>query len=181
MVLAIGPLALPAGATAFDPGYPQVRVTVAGGCPVTVARDQDVDNPTGPFTRLVPSDPIAGRICRYGPRLLSPSSAGESSAGLYRDTPLDGASARRLAVVIDRLPTNQTIGVTSCPADFGSVTVIALSYRHRPDADLWYHDGGCESLDNGHLRSFELGNRAFYEGFGPLVDRLSPPTPSGLG
>ena len=176
--LVIGVPGRPAAAASFRAGHPQIRVTVAGGCPATVTGYQDVDNPGGPRGRMVPTDPLAGLICRYGPYPLAPPSTGMSSPALYRSVRLDRHTAGRLAALADRLPTHSPPGLISCPADFGAATVIAFSYRHRADVDLWYHDQGCERLDNGHLSSFEPGNRLFYALFTPLVDRLAPPPPA---
>lgn len=171
-------LAGPVAAADFHAGHPQVRITVAGGCPDSVARYEDVENPAGPLVRLVPTGPVDGLICRYGPYPLAPPSTGMSSSALYRAVHLGPSAARRLAGVADRLPTNSPPGLLSCPADFGAATVIAFSYRHRSDVDLWDHDQGCERLDNGHLVSFEPGNRLFYAVFDPLLDRLAPPPPA---
>ena len=167
--------------TSFVAGHPQLRVTVSGGCPASVATYRDVANPAGPFRRLVWVGPRAGLVCRYGPRPLAPPVNGESTSALYRATSLSRGDARRLAGVIARLSLKAPPGLMSCPADFGSVTIIAFSYRHRPDVDLWYDDSGCESLDNGHVRSSEPNNRLFYAGFEPLIGALSPSTPAASG
>ena len=45
--------------------HPQVRVTVAKGCPATVPYDADVRNPGDAVSTLVPPRPRAGLICRY--------------------------------------------------------------------------------------------------------------------
>ena len=65
--------------------------------------------------------------------------------------------------------------VFHCPADFGTIAVIGVSYPGRSDVGLWYAASGCQSLDNGRIGSFQGGNPSFYNGFENAIDKLSPP------
>ncbi len=78
--------------------------------------------------------------------------------------------------MIDSISTAAPKGVTSCPADVGSVSIIVFGYSKPPDIDLWYSDSGCKTLDNGLIGAFEPGNPAFYQSFETLIDELAPGT-----
>ncbi|MGH9104298.1 MAG: hypothetical protein ACRDZX_00385 [Acidimicrobiales bacterium] len=119
---------------------------------------------------LVPAGPTAGIICRYRPLAL-PTRPGT----LARQTLLDEVQARHLAGRVRRLDLRAPVVVFHCPADFGAVALIGLSYPGREDVGLWYHASGCQSVDNGAIGSSEGGNPSFYMGFETAVDRLSPP------
>jgi hypothetical protein len=82
-----------------------------------------------------------------------------------------------LASVIDSISTAAPHGVNSCPADFGSASIIAFSYADTPDVNVWFSDSGCKTLDNGVIGAFELGNPSFYQSFESLIDELSPARP----
>jgi hypothetical protein len=148
---------------------PKLRVNVAAGCPPVLGRYQDVVN-TFPGPPLVPSDPRAGIICRYGPSATKPG-----VARLERQTRLSSARAAVLTTAVRRLSLAPPAGVMHCPADFGVVTVIGLSFSGRPDVGLWYQATGCQTLDNGRIGSFEGGNPSFSNGFLTTIDHLSPP------
>ncbi len=62
----------------------------------------------------------------------------------------------------------------ACPEDSGSKTIIAFTYVSGPDADLWYADAGCQSLDNGTIGAWEEGNPSFYNEFIAAINSLSP-------
>jgi hypothetical protein len=148
---------------------PKLRVHVATGCPASVAAYQDVVN-TFPGPPLVPPNPEAGIICRYGPSATRPE-----TAQLERKARLGPAQAGTLASAIRRLNLAPPTGVTHCPADFGLVAVIGFSFPGRADVGLWYEASGCQTLDNGRIGAFEGGNPSFYNGFLNTIDRLSPP------
>jgi hypothetical protein len=114
-------------------------------------------------------------ICRYGPRPLSNGPV-EIAPTLYRTTVVHHSSAVHLAQVISRIRDISPPQYPHCPAAFGSVTIIVLRYGSGADADLWYSDTGCETLDNGTIGAWETGNPSFFDGFIPVIDRLSPPT-----
>jgi hypothetical protein len=148
---------------------PKLRVDVATGCPVSVAAYQDVVN-TFPGPPLVPADPKAGLICRYGPSTAKPG-----PARLERQTRLDQAQADLLTAAVRQLSLAPPTGVSFCPADFGLVAVIGFSFSGRPDVGLWYHASGCQTVDNGRIGSFQGGNPSFYNRFQSVVNRLSAP------
>ncbi len=148
---------------------PKLRVDVAAGCPPSLGRYQDVVN-TFPGPPLVPPNPKTGIICRYGPSATKPG-----AARLERQTRLSSAQAAMLTSPVRRLSLAPPAGVTHCPADFGVVAVIGLSFSGRPDVGLWYQATGCQTLDNGRIGSFEGGNPSFSTGFLNTIDHLSPP------
>ena len=148
---------------------PKLQLELAAGCPASVAGYQDVVNTfAGP--PMVPAGPKSGLICRYGASTAKPR-----PGGLERQTRLGPAQASLLAATVRRLNLEPPAGISSCPADFGVVALIGFSYPGRPDVGLWYHAGGCQTLDNGRIGAFEGGNPSFYNGFLNTVDRLSPP------
>lgn len=125
-------------------GGRRLAVTVAGGCP---GSDRGAINVTrGPATSLLPAgSPTAGLICSYN-GLNGAASALRSQARL--GTAQAGRLARS-ATAIDLAHTDG--GVTSCPMDDGSVTVIALIYADGRDASLWANETGCRSVSNGTI------------------------------
>jgi hypothetical protein len=167
--LAAGP-AVPAGAATnvwHVSHSPKIRVSVARVCPTTVKGYQDVVNTfAGP--PLVPAAPRAGLVCWY-PR---------AGAKLAKTTHLTKAEAVKLATAVRKLSLKPPTAVFHCPADFGSVGLIALSYNGRGPVGLWYSDSGCQTLDNGRLGSFQGANPSFYNGFEKVIDKLSPPPTS---
>lgn len=153
---------------------PTVRVTTAGGCPTSLGSATDVRN-RGPWQAkmLMPPSPSRGLICRYSAYLGAAQRS--STAARYRRVRLGRAAARHLARVIAGIDTRPPKGKFSCPAGFDSATIIAFSYGNRPDADLWYSDTACQTLDNGRIGAFEGANPSFYRDFTPLLNRLAPP------
>jgi hypothetical protein len=168
-------------AAASDPwhlsrGGPHIRVLVNYGCPASLGAARDVRNVGAwRFSELVPKSPTDGLICRYAASASSPPATVVHPA-LYRQVRLTAAQASGLAGAIDRVSTAAPKGAYSCPAGWNTATVIAFSYRGRPDADLWYYDSGCQTLDNGWIGAFQGGNQNFYLRFVPLIDRLAPET-----
>jgi hypothetical protein len=129
---------------------PRLRVTVAGGCPATDRGYVGVTNPDQPDldAALLPGgSPTAGLVCEFtkSPRLTS-----------HRT--LDATAAARVAAQARALPLGHSLGGPhSCPADFASVVVLALSYPGRPDVDLWLKPNGCGRVGNGHVET-AVGN-----------------------
>ncbi len=160
----------------IPPRAPTIRLLPARGCPQSLGHAQDVANRGSWVEReLVPASPVGGLICRYA-AARRPS----SSPTLAHWARLDRAQARRLAGVIRELSTRPPSGAVACPAGFYQATLIALSYRTRAPADLWYQDTGCRTLDNGWMGASEIANPGFYGRFAPLLDRLcAPPPPPG--
>jgi len=67
-------------------------------------------------------------------------------------TRLNAAAARRVAGSMARLPLSHVDGaVLHCPADDGSVEVIALAFPRRKDVDLWLALTGCGGVSNGYI------------------------------
>jgi hypothetical protein len=149
--------------------WPKLRVDVASGCPASLGAYKDVVN-TFPGPPLVPPNPTAGIICRYGPATNT-----TATARLERRTQLGRVEAGTLSTVVRRLSLAPPTGISSCPADFGIVALIGFSYPGRADVGLWYQASGCQTLDNGRIGSFEGGNPSFYNAFLNIIDRLSPP------
>jgi hypothetical protein len=87
-------------------------------------------------------------ICQFGGGNAKPA------FGLAGKVTLSGAEARRLAKRAQELPLSHTLGgEVTCPMDDGGIDVVALSYRGRPDVDLWVYATGCEYVSNGHIRA----------------------------
>jgi hypothetical protein len=147
-----------------SPPAKALLLEVSTGCPKTLGDATTVRN-TGPglADTFVPGTPTAALVCRYSP-------------GLYRSTHLDAAQAQLLAETIDHTALGPNDVAASCPEVSGNPggTVIAFSIPGRADVDIWYADYGCESFTNGVRTANETGNVSFYDGFMPLLDRLSP-------
>jgi hypothetical protein len=138
-----------------EPGR-RMRVTVAGSCPASDAGFAGVTNPSVTShsvtnhgadlaRRLLPGGaPTAGLECRY---------AGIGGGHRLRNaTRLNAAAAQQVAAPLAQLPLSHVDGgVTSCPADDGSAEVVALSYPHLADVDLWINLSGCGGVSNGHI------------------------------
>lgn len=156
----------------ITPGHPQVRVLVSRSCPAALGGMQDVVNSYA-GDALVPPNPIGGLICRYWSTIPQPEDS-KSPGSLYLAVVLAPAVAANLATVIDAISTAPPRGTVACPSDDGSASIIAFAYASRPDVDLWFHDSGCATLDNGRIGAFEVGNPRFYDSFASLVDELAP-------
>jgi hypothetical protein len=53
----------------------------------------------------------------------------------------------------------------------GTITVIAFDYGGHT-VDLWQNTSGCQTLDNGDLYAFEIGNPSFYDVYAKAFDRI---------
>jgi hypothetical protein len=127
-----------------DAAGPRMRMTVAGGCPSSDKEQVGVRNDgTDLDTRLLPIGvPTAALICDYDGQ----------TAKLAHSVKLGGADAARLADAANASQLSHLDDAhTHCPADFGSVAVLAFSYPGRPDVDLDYAYTGCPSVANGHI------------------------------
>jgi hypothetical protein len=160
------------GQWVITPGHPQVRVLVSSGCPTALDDAQDIVS-TYAGDELVPPNPIGGLICRYWSTI--PQSDGPRAPGsLYSAVVLSHAVAVHLATVIEAISTATPQGTVSCPADLASASIIAFAYSGRADVDLWLSDSGCQTLDNGRIGAFEVGNPSFYNAFLTLMSELAP-------
>ena len=159
-------LSQPAG---WHPGFGSARVklTVAGGCPL-LHRFHTVTPQGGSPTRLVPLDPDAVLICRYGPEPAAPA-----TSGLYRSVRGDAATANRIARAADEIhsapPPN---GPISCPDLVASDTLLAFAYPDGNYATLEWQDSGCEMVDNGNLAAFQWNHG--FSAFGSAVVAFAP-------
>jgi hypothetical protein len=163
----------------ISPGSVVLEVSVSAGCPVSDVGYTDVAN-TFPGPPLAPPNPIGGLICRYGPGPhLGLNGAGKGN--LASSTHLRQEQAVKLVDAVRQIQLTEPSGLSGCPDDVGQVTVIGLAYADRVDVGLWYKSGGCQTLDNGRIRTAEVGNPSFYQGFASVIDQLSPvPVSQGL-
>jgi hypothetical protein len=158
----------------YRAGHPQVRVSIAGGCPSTLGAAQDVHNSGGGLAdRFAPPGPSAGLVCRYGPDSRSPGYPPRSA--LYRSVAISRAQASSLTGLLNRLRLGTDVGPHSCPPPELSISILVFSYPQHSDVDIWYAGTGCATVDNGQRDAAEIGNPPFYNGFAPAVDRLAPP------
>jgi hypothetical protein len=163
--------------TWFKPSSLKLSVSVAAGCPGSDVGYADVVN-TFPGPLLVPADPSAGLVCRYGPG-VSLGANGSGRELLVSSTRLDNAQAQQLASVIRRIDLAAPSGTFSCPLDVGAAATVGFSYPDRVDVGLWYRTSGCQTLDNGRIGAFEGANPSFYDAFETVINRLSPPADTG--
>lgn len=173
----------------------RIRVTVEQGCPPTMPLAvTDVDNP--PHHVLAEPDADAGLVCRYATDNalhFSPGASTDVAApapppvpNLRGSATLSAVQAASLAAVIAATRIGLPSGAASCPDDeAGHNTLIVLGYPGKPDLDLWYHDTGCQTVDNGPVVASERGSDSFTrfeEAVGALVPRPhegpATPTPS---
>jgi hypothetical protein len=125
----------------------RMHVTVAAGCPASDTHMVGVTNSGGDLeSQMLPSDqPTAGLLCSY-------DGVNDNPFALQTQKDLDAATARSLAGPVAQLPIGHiNNAVCSCPADFGSTVLVALSYPGRADVDLWVMPGGCSSIANGFI------------------------------
>jgi hypothetical protein len=158
----------------ITPRQPALRLLVNYPCPSNIRGFHDVTNQiTRARTLLVPRDPKAGLICRYG---TIPTTSLTTLYALVRTRHITKSDAIALASAIDRVNTKRSSGTTACPAAYLAATVITFSYKSGSDADIWYVDSGCATIDNGYLKAIEEGNSAFFNDFTPLIARMAPRT-----
>jgi hypothetical protein len=137
------------------PRTPTISLSVATGCPPAVSKARDVANADPGDTTLVPAGilPDAGLVCAYsGP--LNPSSK-------HLAMTLDAGKARRIADALVHLSLRQPTGTVSCPAATGAFAILAFSYPHHRDVDLWWNTTGCQSIDNGRIGASQIGSASF--------------------
>jgi hypothetical protein len=145
---------------------PALRVLAKSGCPKSLAGYHDVTNMKNAHgaTLLPSSRPTGVLLCGYG---------SEFDGGKFKGSrTFTAAQATSLASVINRIHLGSDTGMHSCPPDVPGVTVFAFTYPNEPDVNLWWYNGGCQSLDNGFRIGSETGNRTFYEGFMGAMQRL---------
>ena len=144
---------------------PHIRITVAGGCPRTLASATDVRNDfAGRDRMMIPRDDATdGMICVYGPIGDKPPTV--------RRIELNAVTIRRLSRSIRRiaLGSEGNFVVHGCPMDQGQVDIVVLHYRSDSDVDLWYHAAGCRTLANGSIIADWIDNPAF----GDFADQVT--------
>jgi hypothetical protein len=117
-------------------------------CPTT---DRGLAGVTNPSLRsltksLLPAGrPTAGLVCEY-------FGANGNRFGLKASKVLDRPAAGELATRVGELSLGHVDGsATSCPADDGSATIVALAYPRSQSIDLWLETTGCASTSNGYI------------------------------
>ncbi len=132
-----------------DTAGSRLRVTVAGGCPASNRSDVGVQNSGRDLrTRLLPAAARAAGIeCFYQGLNGHPFT-------LRKQVVLGPAAARSVSAAIAILPLSHVIGgMLNCPMDDESMEIVALSYRGRPDVDLWKKLNGCVTVANGYIET----------------------------
>lgn len=152
---------------------PRIRVTLNDGCPADLANAADIENNAGTLrSRMLPAEePSGGLICEYGGGSEPGSGASRQFA---TSTTLTASTATALANVINaiRLQSDDS-QIVSCPMDHGQNDVLLFAYPGQSDVDLWYHPTGCQYLDNGFVVARETGNPSFFNGFMPVIQKLT--------
>jgi hypothetical protein len=148
-----------------DVPRPALRVTVAGGCPNSLGRYQDISNPPSHdlTLQLLPSAlPTSAIRCRYHESAIGRTSRYQLVLG--RVDTLDASNAQRVARAVRNLPLGSPGSVvTTAPVCGGSLPVFGLalerltteiivfSFPGRADIDVW-HDTLCGAfVDNGYI------------------------------
>jgi hypothetical protein len=136
------------------------RIEVNSGCPTSIANAASAEqtpfvnpDPTGLADTLVPGQPAAAIICRYGDVERTLSALGSTAyvgGALRRHARLDAEEAVKLANTFnDTVPAPFT---SSCTPDLDgpAYTAVAFSIPGRRDVDVWYEGYiNCPSLSNG--------------------------------
>ena len=123
----------------------------------------------------MPSSPTKGLIFGYE-SILGVNQPGSPNSGkLLKTVLLNKQKAIILANSLRNISLKVPSGVYLCPLDIGSVILIGFSYNGRTVVGLCYNNGGCQTLDNGRLGTFEVGNLSFYSGFETVFNKLFPP------
>lgn len=184
-------LTLSACAPSTDPwtisrSGPKLRLLSTDSCPRSLGPARDARNHGAwRLAKLVPASPAHSLICRYAAP-LTPAATVQPQPSLYRQVRLGRDRASTLAKLIDLVSTKPPSGISSCPAAFNTATVIAFWYAHGMQADIWYSDTGCQTLDNGAIAASETSNPNFSGRVIPLINRVAPqaalpPSPAPTG
>lgn len=126
----------------------RLRITIQSGCPARRGDTVGVTNHDTELARsLLPAGrPTAALVCRYNGGNDKPEFGIGSTRTLGQSAAKTVADAAR---AIDL--SHADGGVTSCPMDDGSVTVLVFAFPGRPDVDLWFARTGCQTLSNGSI------------------------------
>lgn len=149
-------------APAPDPPEPAaVRLAVPdGGCPAAVGAARDVVAGGSDPTTLLrdPSRVVGAVVCEYSSAL----GPGRTRGRLHREVVLLQHDARRLAEAVHAVRIVWSSGSAACPADRVTADVLAFQRPGRtPDSDLWWWTSGCQSLDDGTVRTQQVANPSF--------------------
>ena len=136
-------------------GGRRIHPTLRTGCPGNDRHFQDVRNGgRGLDQQLLPARrPNRALLCSYPGSLIG------GSHGVQSHRRLGAAPAARLAALARGLRLSHARGeIRPCPADFGSAVVLVFHYPGGRTVDLWYDDGGCASVHNGHILTTTVSN-----------------------
>jgi hypothetical protein len=163
----------------YSAGSPKVRVTVAGGCPLSLGDAEDVSNP-GPdfwselwhYSRLARSGAIRGLVCQYTLSSVERLPVPELQR---RDVMTRAQASAVSAAAWGESRSHPGFGQTECPAEAeGAVSIVVLGYAAGPDADIWWNDSGCQTADNGHIQVDLAGPGVAGDDFPDAVDNVLP-------
>jgi hypothetical protein len=120
---------------------PRARLAVAGGCPPGVTGVVGVSNPGARLTsELLPTGhPARGLLCACEGSLLSHRAR------------LGSGAVDRLAAAVAAVPLSHTDGEDLMCGMGTKSYILALSYPHRADVDLWFDLMTCTSVSNGYV------------------------------
>lgn len=137
------------------PRTPTISVQVDVGCPPRVTKARDVVNADPVDRTLVPTGilPNAAVACIYSGQ-LNPSTN-------HLAIILDSAGAARTAASLQHVSLKRPTGTVNCPGDSGAFAILAFSYPHRPDVDLWWDTTGCQTIDNGRIGASQIASDGF--------------------
>lgn len=155
----------------YSAGSPKIRVTVAGGCPHSLGKAVDVNSP-GPSwwhelwhrSRLAPTGATSGLVCGY---------AGDV---LQERVSMSPRQASAISAAANNVSTKHRSASPHCPADLGDVAIVVLGYPGRAETDIWWHVGGCQTADNGHVEAFQVASDSFAK-FQDAVEAVAPLNP----
>lgn len=154
------------------PGPAGIRVSVPPDrCPPSVEAVRSVVATNRDRSTLLPPSLHVGSalVCEYTSSLAK---AGDRSR-LRRRILLDHDEARALVAAVRAVHIVNTDDPVSCPDDRGTATVLSFAPSGRsPAADLWWHDSGCQTLDDGAVRTQQLEN-PFFGGFQSAFRRVT--------
>jgi hypothetical protein len=152
-----------------SPARSPVTITVAAGCPRSIAGHHGVRNRgLGFWFHLVPGGPGKGLICAY-----QPSDPSTPDQDLLGQASLNASQATKLAVAVNKASTRRRLP-SACAGVGTPDIVMAFSYRHRRDVDLWYDSRGpCGMLTNGRLNAAPGGLPEMLAAVGESMRSLS--------
>jgi hypothetical protein len=182
------PTSAPSASPSIDPDV--IRVTIADGCPASVAAHREGDstaaswitNPetSGLLETFVPGEPTEALICRYtAVRAVTvlPDGGQLEGGALYSGTHLGASAAGALAAVLNDISPSTVAHGCVPPADKPRFTAIVFAIPGRSDVDLWLKDWlACPEVSNGSRSSGELVN-GLGTTFLTELDAAAPPAP----